>query len=209
MSDFRFAIRAFARVPGFTIVAVLTLALGIGATTAIFSLVNAVLLRPLPFVEPHQLVVTRGSLLDLRDVGAQNHTLAGFGIWASNLYNLDLSGESRQVRGAVISPEVLPLLGVTPLLGRTFTREDDRTDNVILGYGTLAVRVRLRSESAREDDQPVRLLVHCRRGSAALVQISILRVRPVDDAGWRRSKSAVTVEKQVSADLQHARAAEG
>ncbi len=135
MSDFRFAIRAFARVPGFTIVAVLTLALGIGATTAIFSLVNAVLLRPLPFVEPHQLVVTRGSLLDLRDVGAQNHTLAGFGIWASNLYNLDLSGESRQVRGAVISPEVLPLLGVTPLLGRTFTREDDRTDNVILGYG--------------------------------------------------------------------------
>ena len=135
MSDFRFAIRAFARAPGFTIVAVLTLALGIGATTAIFSLVNAVLLRPLPFVEPQQLVVTRGSLLDLRDVGAQNHTLAGFGIWASNLYNLDLSGESRQVRGAVISPEVLPLLGVTPLLGRTFTREDDHTDNVILGYG--------------------------------------------------------------------------
>ncbi len=135
MSDFRFAIRAFARVPGFTIVAVLTLALGIGATTAIFSLVNAVLLRPLPFVEPHQLVVTRGSLLDLRDVGAQNHTLAGFGIWASNLYNLDLSGDSQQVRGAVISPEVLPLLGVTPLLGRAFTREDDHTDNVILGYG--------------------------------------------------------------------------
>ena len=135
MSDFRFAIRAFARVPGFTIVAVLTLALGIGATTAIFSLVNAVLLRPLPFVEPHQLVVTRGSLLDLRDVGAQNHTLAGFGIWASNLYNLDLSGDSQQVRGAVISPEVLPLLGVTPLLGRAFTHEDDHTDNVILGYG--------------------------------------------------------------------------
>lgn len=135
MSDFRFAIRAFARVPGFTIVAVLTLALGIGATTAIFSLVNAVLLRPLPFAEPHQLVVTRGSLPDLRDIGAQNHTLAGFGIWATNLYNLDLAGESRQVRGAVISPEVLPLLGVTPLLGRTFTGEDNQTDNVILGYG--------------------------------------------------------------------------
>jgi putative ABC transport system permease protein len=135
MSDFRFAIRAFARVPSFTIVAVLTLALGIGATTAIFSLVNAVLLRPLPFAEPHQLVVTRGSLPDIRDVALENHTLAGFGIWASNLYNMNVSGESRQVRAAVVSPEVLPLLGVTPLLGRNFTREDNQVDSVILGYG--------------------------------------------------------------------------
>jgi putative ABC transport system permease protein len=135
MSDFRFAIRAFARVPGFTLVAVLTLALGIGATTAIFSLVNAVLLRPLPVVEPHQLVVARGSLPDLRDVADQNRTLAGSGIWGSNLYNIEAGGESRQVRGAVVSPEVLPLLGVTPLLGRNFTREDLQTDSVILGYG--------------------------------------------------------------------------
>ena len=75
----------------------------------------------------------------------------------------------------VISPEVLPLLGVTPLLGRTFTGEDNQTDNVILGYGLWQSMFGSRSESAREDDQPVRLLAHCRRRSAALVQISILR----------------------------------
>jgi putative ABC transport system permease protein len=135
MSDFRFAIRAFARVPGFTLVAILTLALGIGATTAIFSLVNAVLLRPLPFAEPDRLVVTRGSLPDLRDVTVQNGSFEGTAIWATNLYNLDANGESRQIRGAVISPEMLPLLGVTPLLGRNFNADDNRTDSVILGYG--------------------------------------------------------------------------
>jgi predicted permease len=135
MSDLRFAIRAFARVPGFTIVAVLTLALGIGATTAIFSLVNAVLLQPLPFADPDRLVVARGSLPDFQDIALQGRSFEGTAVWATNLYNLDANGESRQIRGAVISPEVLPLLGVTPLLGRSFNVDDNRTDTVILGYG--------------------------------------------------------------------------
>jgi hypothetical protein len=64
--DLRFALRAFARMPAFTLLSVATLALGVGATTAIFSVVNAVLLRPLPFVQPDRLVVTRGSLPDFR-----------------------------------------------------------------------------------------------------------------------------------------------
>ncbi len=135
MSDVRYAIRAFGRAPGFTLVAVLTLALGVGATTAIFSVVNAVLLQPLPYAEPERLVVARGSLADIRDMAAESRSFGGVAIWASNLYNLDVHGEIRQVKGGVVSTETLPLLGVTPLLGRNFTREDDRTDSVILGYG--------------------------------------------------------------------------
>ncbi|MEO7272024.1 MAG: ABC transporter permease [Vicinamibacterales bacterium] len=135
ITDLRFALRAFARVPGFTMLSIATLALGVGATTAIFSVVNAVLLRPLPYTDPDRLVVTRGSLPDFQDAAAPSAAFNGTGIWASNLYTLDASAEGRQVRGAIVSPEVFPLLGVTPLLGRSFTTEDNRTDNVILGYG--------------------------------------------------------------------------
>ena len=135
MNDLRFALRSFARVPGFTFVAILTLALGIGATTAIFSVVNAVLLQPLPYESPKRLVVAHGSLPDFRDVAARSQSFEGTAIWASNLYNVDSGGESRQIRGCIVSPEALPLLGVTPLLGRSFTEQDNRTDTVVLGYG--------------------------------------------------------------------------
>jgi putative ABC transport system permease protein len=135
LNDLRFALRAFARIPAFTLVAVATLGLGIGATTAIFTVVNATLIKPLPFAEPERLLVMRGSLADIRDVAAQSQAFEGTGIWASNLYTLDANGEGRQIRGGVISPEVLPLLGVTPIIGRAFTSEDNQTDSTILGYG--------------------------------------------------------------------------
>src|SRR5262245_61805393 len=111
MNDVRFALRSFARVPGFSFVAILTLALGIGATTAIFSVVNAVLLRPLPYESPQRLVVAHGSVADFKDVAARTASFEGSAIWASNLYNVESGGESRQIRGCVISPEGLPLLG--------------------------------------------------------------------------------------------------
>jgi putative ABC transport system permease protein len=136
MTDMRYALRTFSRTPGFTLIAVLTLALGIGATTAMFSVVNAVLLRPLPYADPDRLVTTRGSLADLRDFNGSNRSYEGMAFWASNLYNLRTNTDSQQVRAGQITRELLPLLGVQPLLGRNFTIEDERQDTVILGYGT-------------------------------------------------------------------------
>jgi predicted permease len=135
MTDMRYAIRTFLRTPGFTLVAVLTLALGIGATTAIFSVVNAVLLRPLPYVDPDRLVTTRGSLADLRDLNTASQSYDGMAFWASNMYNLRVNEDSEQVRAGQVTRELLTVLGVQPLLGRNFTAEDDRQDTAILGYG--------------------------------------------------------------------------
>ncbi len=132
MSDFKYAIRAFLRTPGFTLVAVLTLGLGIGATTAIFSVVNAVLLRPLPYASADRLVATRGSLADLRDFEAASQSFEGIAFWASNLYNLRSDAETSQVLGGLVTGNLLPLLGVQPVLGRNFTPEDERQQTAIL-----------------------------------------------------------------------------
>ena len=135
MHDIRYAVRTLFRTPGFTIVAVLTLALGIGATTAMFSVVNAVLLRPLPFADPDRLVATRGSLADLRDLDASNQSFGGMAFWASNLYNIRVGADAQQVTAGQITRNLFPLLGVQPLLGRNFSAEDEQQDTVILGYG--------------------------------------------------------------------------
>ena len=98
MSDIRYAVRTFLRTPGFTIVAILTLALGIGATTTLFSIVNAVLLKPLPYPAADRLITMRGSLADLRDVEAAGRSFEGMAMWASNQYNLRTEGDARRER---------------------------------------------------------------------------------------------------------------
>jgi putative ABC transport system permease protein len=135
MNDVKYAVRAFLRTPGFTLVAVATLALGIGATTAIFTVVNAVLLKPLPYTAPERLVVTRTSLPDYRDLQRTAQSFEGTAAWASNLYTMRTEAEARQVLGGVISRDLLPLLGVQPILGRNFTEDDARQDTVVIGYG--------------------------------------------------------------------------
>src|SRR3954463_6132108 len=99
MSDFKYAVRAFLRNPGFTAVVILTLGLGIGATTAIFSVVNAVLLRPLPYRDAGRLVATQASLPDYQDLAASTQAFDATASWASNLYNLATATETRQVLG--------------------------------------------------------------------------------------------------------------
>jgi putative ABC transport system permease protein len=147
--DARFGLRMLARNPGFTAVAVTTLALGIGANTAIFSVVNAVLLKPLPYADSSRLVpiwVTEpsspGDLFpdtgpDFQDWQAQNHVFEGMSAVTIAGATLTGAGEPRQLHGLSVSSNTFQLLGVQPLLGRSFSPDEGSTGHnhvVILGY---------------------------------------------------------------------------
>jgi putative ABC transport system permease protein len=144
LRDARYGIRQLAKAPGFTAVAVLTLAFGIGATTAIFSVVDGVLLRPLPYPEPDSLVrvhevvpqyglfsVAPASFLDWRQ---QNTVFDGIAAYASASATFtDANGPDR-ITGALITWDLFHVLRVAPALGRSFTADDDRpgAGNVIV-----------------------------------------------------------------------------
>jgi putative ABC transport system permease protein len=128
LQDLRYAARTLTRSPGFTLVAVFTLALGIGANTAIFSVVNAVLLRPLPYAEPERLAsagwLMRGDYLVARERSRSFEELALYR--ASVGFNLSAAGEPERVTGAHASPDLFSILGVAPLLGRTLLAHEER-----------------------------------------------------------------------------------
>ena len=139
MNDIRFALRMLAKAPGFTVIAVFTLALGIGANTAIFSVVNAVLLKPLPFPAPQQLVAfgmtnTReknqtslGSLSypDFFDFREQNHTLANLAAYRDRSFALTGENGATSLHGVKSSAEFFDVLGIKPAIGHTFSRADE------------------------------------------------------------------------------------
>ena len=146
--DLRYGLRGLIRNPGFTAVAIMTLALGIGANTAIFSVVNAVLLRPLPFAEPDQLVVVwekRDSSGDApipvsghEFVGwrEQSETFEKLAIIESAGFNLTGQGDPEAITGARVSVDYFAVLGVQPALGRTFAPGEDQASGeklVVLG----------------------------------------------------------------------------
>ena len=148
--DLRYALRMPFKNPGFTAVAVLTLALGIGANTAIFSVINTVLLRPLPYKDPDRLGMvwednTKGgyprdtpaaaNYVDWRD---QNQVFESMAAMADQSFNLTGVGEPERIEGRRVSASLFPLLGVEPYLGRAFSPEEDQPGNnrvVILSYG--------------------------------------------------------------------------
>jgi predicted permease len=146
--DFRFAARTLRKNPGFTIVAILTLALGIGANTAIFSVVNAVILRPLPFPNAPRLldICARSTLFDfthlgvslpdINDIRATSTTLAAVSPYQSSSKELVAGDKPDRVEGSDVSEDFFSLLGVKPLYGRAFTVSDMQpgTHVVILGY---------------------------------------------------------------------------
>jgi putative ABC transport system permease protein len=140
LSDFKYALRMLIKAPGFTAIAVITLALGIGANTAIFSVLDAVLLHPLSFPKPNELVavwsyVARDNLeketesvpdyVDLRD---QSQTLQGLAAFTRTGAVLNRSEESRQLNGVSITSDIFPVLAIPPARGRPYTREDDNID---------------------------------------------------------------------------------
>ena len=137
MQNFRFAVRSLWRQPAFAVITVLTLALGIGANTAVFSVIHGVLLRPLPYPQPEQLLyitskfpaigfeqfwVSPPEFAELRDNTQAFSTICAYSIGA---VNIDTNPPSRPV-AASVSPELMPTLGVQPFRGRWFTPEDSR-----------------------------------------------------------------------------------
>ncbi|HEU4766576.1 MAG TPA: ABC transporter permease, partial [Pyrinomonadaceae bacterium] len=138
MQDIRFALRMLLKSPSISIVATIALALGIGANTAIFSVVNAVLLRPLPFPNPESLVAVfetvpqrgmqRGShsYPNFFDMRAQQTVFEHVASYHAGDYIMTGRGEPARLQGAVVTADLFPLLGVAPMLGRTFVADEDK-----------------------------------------------------------------------------------
>jgi hypothetical protein len=150
--DFRYSLRMLAKNPGFSAIVILTLALGVGANTAIFSVVNAVLLRPLPFEEPDRLVqiwhtppqasfpgmstfaVSPANFLDWR---SRSHAFEGMSAYGFGRYTLTGTGRPEAVRMVAATSGFFSILRAQPLLGRAFLEEEDapgRDHEVILSY---------------------------------------------------------------------------
>ncbi len=133
--DLRYGLRMLARTPGFTVVAVLTLALGIGANTALFTVVNGVLLKPLPYPHSEQLFALHASkpnfplgsisYLNFLDWQKRNRSFAAMAIYRGTGFNLTSGGEPERIRGEWITADLFPLLGVQPVLGRHFRGGED------------------------------------------------------------------------------------
>ena len=155
--DLRFAMRQLAKSPGFALTAVLMLAFGIGATTAIFSIVEAVLLRPLPFPGSQRLMVLSDRLAgvniggngevgvtvpDIRAYTRDTHGFSALGGYQGAAYELSGSGEPAQVNAARMSAGVFSALGVSPLMGRVFTADEDEHSQqvAVLSYATWVSR---------------------------------------------------------------------
>src|SRR5438445_443989 len=144
LRDLRYALRTLTKERGFTFAAILTLALGIGANTAIFGIVNAVLLRPLPYREPDRVVMlwshwinwtrTWLSAPELVDYHDQIRSLEHVAAFGTTSFNLTGAGEPVRVRAAQVQAEIFAALGVQPIAGRVFTPDEDRPgrENVVM-----------------------------------------------------------------------------
>ena len=182
-SDLRFALRQLMKAPGFSITAVLMLAFGIGATTAIFSIVEAVLLRPLPFPDSERLMVLGDRLEgvnvgdhsevgvtvpDIKAYTQETHGFSALGGYGYTQYELSGNGEPAQINAARLTAGVFQALGVQPQLGRVFTQDEvDHSQQVaVLSYGSWVERFHRDSECGGHQDAAGPQAVHRHRGDA-------------------------------------------
>src|SRR5947209_8524595 len=135
IQDIRYGIRMLGKSPAFTVVAIITLALGIGANTAIFSIINSVLLRPLPFPQPDRLMfvtemvarpsgplaMSAISYPDYFDWRSQNHVFQGIAAYHDDQFTLTGSGQPLHISGQTVSADFFSVLGIEPMLGRGFS----------------------------------------------------------------------------------------
>lgn len=155
--DIRFGLRMLVKAPGFTAIAILTLALGIGANTAIFSVVNGVLLKPLPYPEPQKLVTVWGrftgiglpndrnwiSAPEFRDIQELNKSFSDAAAMTDDSFNITGGGAPERAIGADVSPSLFSMLGIRPVYGRVFLPEEAQPGHdqvVLLGYGLWKAR---------------------------------------------------------------------
>ena len=148
--DIRYGVRSLLKQPGFTTVAVITLALGIGATTAIFSVVNTVLLRPLPYPDSHRLMVIWGNYRGLNierlpakaaeydDYSKQSQAFDTVAAYSNHSFNVSTGSEPERIRGAFVTANLFPMLEGRPTEGRVFTAAEQQVDRdrlAVLSYG--------------------------------------------------------------------------
>ncbi|MBD0374003.1 MAG: ABC transporter permease, partial [Pyrinomonadaceae bacterium] len=148
--DVRFGLRMMLKTPGYTIIAVITMMLGIGANTTIFSVVNAILLRPLPVAQPERLVNLHStspdgssfhsfSYPDYLDYRDQSEVFDGLAAYTINTYSLSTGGQSERIFGIVTSENFFTVMGIRPSTGRFYTAEENRTESgdpvAVLSYG--------------------------------------------------------------------------
>jgi hypothetical protein len=200
LQDIRFAVRTLVKNPGFTVAAVLCLALGIGVNATIFSCVRGLLLRPFPYRNPDELVaigetnVKRGwrmnpvSYPNFRSWQGENRTLENVGIYTGNSYNLASGDGAEWVQGGTVSWTMFRTLGIAPAIGRDFTEDEDRVGSpkVIM----LSDRIWRDRFSARRDVVGQSIMVNGARHTVLGVMPHGLNSPPPPAHGPRCSRSA-------------------
>ena len=212
--DLRYALRWLRKTPGFTLTAVLTLAIGIGANTTIFSVVQAVLLKPLPFRNADRLcLVTERmptipslgpSWQNLQDWRAQTQTFEGIAVARIAPMTLTGRGEPERLQGQMASSDLLPLLGVQPIRGRTFTASDDRAGAVpvvLLSYGFWSRRFGANADVLGQtialDNTPYTVIgilppsYRLVQPADVMVPIAAFAAKLPDDRGWHPGLIAI------------------
>src|SRR5690242_1549951 len=221
--DLRYGIRSLLKQPAFTAIAVITLALGIGANTAIFSVVNAVLLRPLPFVEPNRIVwlwdtipqlptapTSLPEFLDWKEQSRSFEHLAAF--QRGNMF-LDAGDGTEDVPVGLVTPEMFSLFKVNPIIGRTFTDEETlpgRFRVAVLSYSTWRDRFgsdpNISGRTTQLNGRTYTIIGVMPAGFSYPDRTTLWRPLPIDPANLDRGPHYLNVVGRLKADVTRAQA---